>query len=98
VSTATWNLKAKRGSDEQKSHEADAPGEMAHIIKAQYLYRRCGRRCDGHTREGVCALPGEIWLFAERRLCSPRDEQMSDQKSAEAIVTQNIDLARRAKS
>ena len=35
-------------------------GEKANIFKARYLYGRHGCRCDGHKREGGCALPGEV--------------------------------------
>ena len=40
------------------------PGEEAIISKAQYLYGRHESRCDGHKREGGCALPGEISRLA----------------------------------
>ena len=46
------------------AYEAVASGEEAHISKAQILSGRCGRRCGGYKREGGCALPGEICVFA----------------------------------
>jgi hypothetical protein len=36
------------------------PGEKANIFKVRYLYGRHDCICDGHKREGGCALPGEI--------------------------------------
>ncbi len=53
--------------------EAVMLDEEAIIFKVQYLYRKHGRRCGRHKREGGCALPGEICLFFR-------------QKSADGIV------------
>jgi len=36
------------------------PGEEANVSQAQYLSGRHERICDGHKREGKCALPGEV--------------------------------------
>jgi len=35
-------------------------GEEANIFEARYLYGKHGCICDGHKREGGCALPGEV--------------------------------------
>jgi hypothetical protein len=35
-------------------------GEKAIRFKARILSGKRGRRCDGHKREGKCALPGEV--------------------------------------
>ncbi len=35
-------------------------GEESIISKAQNLSGKHGRICDGHKREGKCALPGEV--------------------------------------
>ena len=35
-------------------------GKEATISKAQNLSGKHGRKCDGHKREGKCAIPGEI--------------------------------------
>lgn len=47
-------------------------GEEANIFEARYLYGRHGCRCDGHKREGGCALPGEVLSPALRALPKPR--------------------------
>jgi len=38
--------------------------EKANIFKVRKLHGRHGRICGGHKREGRCALPGEICMFA----------------------------------
>ena len=43
-------------------------GEEAYIFKARYLYGRHGCICDGHKREGGCALPGEVLPVAPKAL------------------------------
>lgn len=40
-------------------------GKEAIIFEARYLYGRHGCRCDGHKREGGCALPGEVLSLAQ---------------------------------
>ena len=50
------------------------PGEEANIFEAQYLYGRHGCRCDGHKREGGCALPGEVLSSALKRYRSREAE------------------------
>jgi hypothetical protein len=47
-------------------------GEEAHIFEARYLYGRHDCICDGHKREGGCALPGEVLLSALGALPKPR--------------------------
>ena len=42
--------------------------EEAYIFKARYLYGRHGCRCDGHKREGGCALSGEVLPVAPKAL------------------------------
>ncbi|QLA21669.1 hypothetical protein GD604_17240 [Desulfolutivibrio sulfoxidireducens] len=42
------------------AYEAAASDEKANIFKVRYLHGRRGRICDGHKREGGCALPGEV--------------------------------------
>ena len=59
--------------------------EEATISKVRNLYGRHGRRCGGHKREGVCALPGEICRPASV-LPPPQGDGMGLQKSAEGIV------------
>ena len=44
--------------------EADMLGEESIISKARYLSGKHGRRCGGYKREGKCALPGEVCIFA----------------------------------
>jgi len=44
--------------------EADVLGEESIISKALNLPGKHGRRCGGHKREGKCALPGEVCMFA----------------------------------
>ena len=44
--------------------EADVLGKKANIFKAQILSGKHARICDGHKREGKCALPGEVCMFA----------------------------------
>ncbi len=61
-------------------------GEESIISKARYLYGKHGRRCGGHKREGKCALPGEVCMFAAG-LPSSRGDGMNMQKSAEGIVS-----------
>ena len=56
---------AKRWLDEQEAYQAVARDEKANIFKVQNLYGTCGRRCDGHKREGRCALPGEVCRDAD---------------------------------
>lgn len=53
------------GSTNRKRIEASALDEKANIFKVQYLYGKRGRRCDGHKREGRCALPGEVCKDAD---------------------------------
>ena len=62
--------------------EAAALDEKAIIFKVQYLHGKRRRRCDGHKREGECALPGEIcWRatigYAHRKVsgCASRSQQ-----------------------
>ena len=50
--------------------EADVPGEESINSKALNLSGKHGRRCGGHKREGKCALPGEVCMFAARLLLS----------------------------
>jgi len=68
VSTARWNLKEAAGKTlarrTETAYKAAMPDEKANIFKVRYLYGRHERRCGGHKREGVCALPGEICLSA----------------------------------
>ena len=42
-------------------------GEEAIISKARNLSGKHGRKCDGHKREGKCALPGEVCLFVKTK-------------------------------
>ena len=44
--------------------EADMLGKESIISEARYLYGKRERRCGGHKREGKCALPGEVCMFA----------------------------------
>ncbi|MDP3017617.1 MAG: hypothetical protein Q8N70_11170, partial [Deltaproteobacteria bacterium] len=48
--------------------EADMLDEESTISKVQILFGKHGRRCGGHKREGKCALPGEVCMFAARLL------------------------------
>jgi hypothetical protein len=63
VSIARWNLKEAAGKALARRtgsvYEASALDERANRLKVQYLYGKCRRICDGHKREGRCALPGE---------------------------------------
>ena len=63
--------------------------EKADIFEVEYLHGSDGRICGRHKREGVCALPGEIWLSAIR-LPMLKDSGMGNQKSAEVIVDSSI--------
>jgi hypothetical protein len=38
--------------------------EKAIIFKVRYLYGKYECKCDGHKREGECALPGEVSCHA----------------------------------
>lgn len=60
------------------------PGEKATIFKAQYLYGRYGCRCDGHKREGGCALPGEVSPPAgdSYRRCEAKGQAVRSQQKA----------------
>ena len=58
------------GSTNRNHIEADVLGEKAIRFKAQILSGKHGRRCGGHKREGKCALPGEVCMFAARLLLS----------------------------
>lgn len=51
------------------AYEAAALGKEAQLSKAQFLHGKCGRRCSGYKREGRCALPGEIYVFALCYFC-----------------------------
>jgi hypothetical protein len=55
------------------------------IFKAQSLHGRCVRICGGYKREGECALPGEICVFAFM-LGASQVVSMNTQKSAAGIV------------
>ena len=65
----TWDLKEAAGKALARrtgsAYEASASDEKAIIFKVRYLYRRRGRICDGHKREGRCALPGEVCRDAD---------------------------------
>jgi hypothetical protein len=69
----------------ETAYEADASGKKARIFKAQSLHGRCGRKCGGYKREGECALPGEICVFAFM-LGAAQVASMNTQKSAAGIV------------
>ena len=69
----------------ETAYEADASGEEAIIFKSQFLQGRCERRCGGYKREGECALPGEICVFASM-LGASQVASMNTQKSAAGIV------------
>ena len=47
------------GSTNRHHIEADVLGEESIVSKALNLSGKHGRKCDGHKREGKCALPGE---------------------------------------
>lgn len=61
-------------------------GEEANIFEARYLYGRHGCICDGHKREGGCALPGEVLSPALEALPRLRGQGISGKKSADGIV------------
>ena len=69
----------------ETAYEAVASGKEALIFKALILHGRCGRKCGGYKREGECALPGEICVFAFV-LGAPRGAPMNMQKSATGIL------------
>ena len=69
----------------ETAYEAVASGEKAVIFKAQSLHGKCERRCGGYKREGECALPGEICVFAFM-LGASQGASMNTQKSAAGIV------------
>jgi hypothetical protein len=48
------------GPTNRKRIEAVVLGEESIISKAQNLSGKHGRKCDGHKREGKCAIPGEV--------------------------------------
>jgi len=50
---------ANAGSTNRKRIEAITLDKEANIFKVQNLYGKCGCKCDGHKREGRCAIPGE---------------------------------------
>ena len=73
-------------------------GEESFISKAQNLSGRHGRICDGHKREGKCAIPGEVCPVSKQFQPEeggtdrvPLEDGMTAvQKSAEAIVITTI--------
>jgi hypothetical protein len=61
-------------------------GEKSHIFKARTLSGTHGRIYGRHTREGGCAIPGEVCRSAQYVLLPSRGGGMGRQESAEGIV------------
>ena len=59
-----WDLEEAAGKALARrteiAYEAVMLDKKPIIFKVQYLYGKHGRKCGGHKREGVCALPGEV--------------------------------------
>jgi hypothetical protein len=80
------------GPTNRKRIEASASDEKAYIFKVRNLYGRRSRRCDGHKREGRCALPGEVCRDADvsrGRLRIPRPYPRAEREGG--IVALNFD-------
>ena len=53
-------------------------GKEANIFKARFLSGSHGRKCGGYTRDGECALPGEISLLPAT---APEQREVSQGRS-----------------
>jgi hypothetical protein len=82
VSIVRWNLKEAAGKALARrteiTYEAVRLDEKATIFKVRYLYGRSGCICDGHKREGECALPGEICNFALATVAERRGDEVAE--------------------